>query len=330
MPKVSLIIPCYNEEKTIRLLLEAILVQTFPMVDMEVIIADGMSEDGTREEIQAFCTEHPELLVKIVDNQRRIIPAALNIAIHEASGEYIVRLDAHSKPDPQYIETSIRDLEEGKGTNVGGIWRIQPGGPGLIAKAISLAARHPLGVGDALYRYTTQASEVDTVPFGAFRRSLVNEIGGYDESLLTNEDYEFNTRIRQRGGKIWLDPRIQSVYFSRSTLGGLARQYWRYGYWKLRMLKRYPATLRWRQAIPPLFVLSLFILGLLSPFWNLARIALLIEVVLYIGTLIIGSFVPAYKNKDFRLAFMIPVAIMTMHFCWGAGLLRSLITSDLK
>ncbi len=330
MPKVSLIIPCYNEERTIRLLLEAILVQTFPMVDMEVIIADGMSEDGTREEIRAFCGAHPELMVKIVDNPRRIIPAALNIAIHEASGEYIVRLDAHSKPDPQYIETSIWDLEEGKGTNVGGIWRIQPGGPGLIAKAISLAAGHPLGVGDALYRYATQASEVDTVPFGAFKRSLVSEIGGYDESLLTNEDYEFNTRIRQRGGKIWLDPRIQSVYFSRSTLGGLARQYWRYGYWKLRMLKQYPATLRWRQAIPPLFVLSLFILGLLSPFWNLARIALLIEVVLYIGALIGGSLVPAFKNKDFRLAFMIPVAIMTMHFCWGAGLLRSLITSDRK
>lgn len=330
MPKVSLIIPCYNEEKTIRLLLEAILAQSFPLEDLEVIIADGMSEDGTRQEILAFCDEHPELFVKIVDNPRRIIPAALNIAIGEAQGEYIVRLDAHSKPDPLYIETSIRDLEEGKGTNVGGVWKIQPGGPGLIAKAISLAAGHPLGVGDALYRYATQASEVDTVPFGAFRKSLVNEIGGYDESLLTNEDYEFNTRIRQRGGKIWLDPRIQSVYFSRSTLEGLARQYWRYGYWKLRMLKRYPATLRWRQAIPPLFVFSLFTLGLLSPFWCLARIALLIEVVLYIGALLAGSLAPALKNKDPRLAFMIPIAIMTMHVFWGAGFIYSLISSDRK
>ena len=126
-----------------------------------------------------------------------------------------------------------------------------------MAQSIAAAASHPLGVGDALYRHASKASQVDTVPFGAFKRELLALVGFFDESLLTNEDYEFNTRIRKSGGTIWLDPAIRSVYFARPTLAALARQYSRYGFWKWRMLRRYPETLRWRQGLPPLFVLSL-------------------------------------------------------------------------
>ncbi len=209
------------------------------------------------------------MLIRLVDNPLRNIPAAFNSALRAATGDYIVRLDAHSEPAPDYIERCLEDLRSGKGQIVGGIWMIRPSGPGWMARSIAAAAAHPIGVGDALYRYTTQAGTVDTVPFGAFRRDLIERIGAFDEKLLTNEDYEFNTRVRQGGGTVWLNPAIRSVYYARPGLAELIRQYWRYGFWKFQMLRRYPATLRWRQALPPVFVLSLVLLALAGLFWPL-------------------------------------------------------------
>ncbi len=219
---VSIIVPCYNEEKRIRFLLDAIFAQTYPRALLDVTIADGRSTDQTREVIANFQHEHPDLRLQVIDNSNRSIPSALNRAIKASSGEVILRLDAHSGPYPDYVEKSVAALEAGKGDNVGGVWEIRPGAQTWMARAIAVAAAHPLGVGDALYRHATQAASVDTVPFGAWRRILLEKVGGYDESLLSNEDYEFNTRIRQLNGRIWLDPSIRSIYFARSTFGALA------------------------------------------------------------------------------------------------------------
>jgi succinoglycan biosynthesis protein ExoA len=153
MPILSVIVPCYNEEKTIGLLLDAIYCQEFPRPEVEVVIADGFSGDRTRQVIADFQTSHPDLELLIVDNPARIIPAALNAAIRSCRGEYIVRLDAHSVPAPDYLKRCLAALETGKGDNVGGIWQIQPGGEGWMARSIAAAAAHPLGVGDAFYRY---------------------------------------------------------------------------------------------------------------------------------------------------------------------------------
>jgi succinoglycan biosynthesis protein ExoA len=330
MPLVSIIIPCYNEQATIRLLLEAIYQQTFPRENLEVIIADGLSTDRTRIEILNFQEKNPDLLIRVVDNPKKIIPAALNRGLEAASGLYIVRLDAHSMPESNYVQLCIADLEAGLGENVGGVWEIQPGSKGWIARSIAKAVSHPLGVGDALYRYATQPSIVETVPFGAFRRDTFLRLGNFDESLLTNEDYEFNTRLRLQGGKVWLDPQIRSVYFSRPDLAALARQYWRYGYWKWRMLRRYPTTLRWRQALPPLFTASLIGLGLLSIWFWFARIGLGFEIALYFLILLIGSLQVAVRQKDLRLWIGVPLAIATMHIFWGAGFLWSMITNTVK
>ncbi len=323
MPTVSIIVPCYNEQATIRLLLDAISQQTYPRAEMEVVIADGQSTDGTRTEIEAFQQSTPDLQVRVVENPARVIPAALNQALKAVRGAYIVRVDAHSVPQPDYVARSVAALEAGRADNVGGVWQIAPGGPGWVAQAIALAAAHPLGVGDASYRYTEQAQYVDTVPFGAFRRSLIEEIGPFDETLLTNEDYEFNVRIRQAGGTIWLDPAIRSKYYARASLGALARQYWRYGFWKARMLRRYPATLRWRQALPPLFVFSLLglaVVGLWLPWvgWLLA-----LELAVYFLILTLASAKPALKKSSLPLIFGVPLAIATMHVCWGSALIWS-------
>jgi len=325
MPSVSIIVPCYNEQSTIQLLLNAIYSQTFARQDLEVVIADGLSIDNTRQEIQSFQQAHPDLTVRIVDNPQRIIPAGLNQALSAAEGEIIIRLDAHSMPYEDYVQLCVEAVQAKKGDNVGGQWEIQAGGKAWQARSIAAAAAHPLGVGDARYRLGGQAQEVDTIPFGAFHKSLVVRVGNFDESLLTNEDYEFNTRVRQSGGRVWFDPAIRSKYIARPKLSDLARQYWRYGYWKLRMLRRYPGAFRWRQ-LAGFFVISFPLLAIMGIWFGLARWLLGLEVVIYLLALLLAGTQLAIKNRDLALILGVPLAIATMHFSWGTAFIWSMIS----
>jgi hypothetical protein len=265
--------------------------------------------------------------VRIVDNPLRSIPSAVNLAIESSRAEIIVRLDAHSKPYPDYVERCVAALEDDRGDNVGGVWEIHPGADTWIAKSIAVAAAHPLGVGDALYRHAKHAAVVDTVPFGSFKRELVARIGYFDESLLTNEDYEFNTRIRKAGGRIWLDPSIRSVYFARSSLKELMKQYWRYGFWKWRMLRRYANTLRWRQALPPVFVLSMITLGSLSLFIRPMGWILAVQIFGYLLVLLLAGLQAGIRDQKSYLWGGLPLAISVMHISWGSGFLWSILTS---
>jgi succinoglycan biosynthesis protein ExoA len=330
MPLISIIVPCYNEEATIGSLIEAILNQTFPIQETEVIISDGLSTDSTREVISSFQQAHPELSLTIVDNTLSKIPSGLNRALETSAGEYVIRFDAHSIPAPDYIEKCMQALESGKGENVGGVWMIVPGADNWISRSIAIAAAHPIGAGDARYRVGGDAQAVDTVPFGAFRRDLIDRIGPFDENLLTNEDYEFNVRVRKSGGIVWFDPEIRSTYIARSTLKELAEQYWRYGYWKSQMLNRYPETLRWRQALPPIFILSCISLVFLSLISTTARLLLIVEVLLYLLTTLWVGVSFSIKRRDFGYMLGIPLAIATMHLSWGTAFLRGLLSSFIR
>jgi hypothetical protein len=186
-----------------------------------------------------------------------------------------------------------------------------------------------MGAGDALYRIGARAGPVDTVPFGAFRRQLLQQVKGFDETLLTNEDYEFNVRIRRSGGVVWLDPRIVSGYVARRTLGGLAAQYWRYGFWKCRMLLRYPGTTRWRQALPPLFVGGLLCLAIGSVFWPKAMVGLILAAGIYILAIVGAGIAMAARSQEGWLILGGALALATMHLAWGAGFIWSLLTSPL-
>lgn len=325
-PSVSIIVPCYNEEKTIRKLLDSILAQTYPLGQLELIVSDGMSTDQTRAVIASFQEEHPQLNLRVVENPARTIPSGLNQAIRQARGELIIRLDAHSMPIPEYVERCVDAHRSGKGDNIGGVWDIRAGENTWVAESIACAAAHPLGVGDAMYRLNAHEGAVDTVPFGSFRRALIDRIGFYDEDLLANEDYEFNARLRAAGGVVWLDPSIRSIYFSRTTFSKLASQYWRYGYWKWRMIRRYPRTLRWRQALPPLFVSSLLVLIMLSLWFTPAKILLTAQALSYLGVLTLAGLILAGKARKPFLILGLPVAIAAMHFAWGAGFIWSFIT----
>ena len=321
---VSVIVPCYNEERTIQLLLKALLKQSFPLDKMEVVIADAESEDQTIEKIREFSALEPSLNIRVVKNFQRTIPAAVNLAAREAKGKYLVRLDAHSIPDKNYIKNSVDLLESGQAQNVGGIWDIQPGNQTCVAKAIARAASHTFGAGDAGYRLAAKAGFVETVPFGAFAKETFENLGGFNEDLLSNEDYEFNARLKKAGGKIWLDPSIKSQYFARKNFSELARQYSRYGYWKFRMLRSHPSTLRWRQAIPPIFVSIILGVTLLSLFWQFARIILAAILMIYLTSLLLVSISEVIKTRKICYLNLI-VAFAIMHLCWGGSFIFSMV-----
>jgi succinoglycan biosynthesis protein ExoA len=325
MPLVSVIIPCYNEQKRIASLLEAIYSQTYPCSEMEVVVADGSSSDGTLARIDEFKNSHPELNILVIENPRRNIPTALNLAIQASRGDIILRIDAHAQPYPDYIERCVESLSIGLGDNVGGIWEILPGDGSWMAASIARAASLPIAVGNASYRHATKPAYVDTVPFGAFKRELFALIGFFDESLLTNEDYEFNTRILESGGRIWLDPGIRCKYFARTTLPELVKQYWRYGYWKGKMLKRYPASIKWRQAIPPLFIMSLILTIITAIIRYDLWFIPICEIAFYCLVLLATSLRIAYMERKPHFLISIPLAVSSMHFSWGLGLLWSMI-----
>lgn len=327
---VSVVIPCLNEEKTIREVLDALANQSYPQDLMEIVIADGGSTDGTHQVIDDYQAAHPHLKLKWVNNPKRIIPAGVNVAMLASSGEIIVRMDAHSIPQQDYVALCVEALEAGKGENVGGRWDIMPSNDSWIAKSIALAAGHPIGVGDAQYRHSDQAAIVDTVPYGAFYRKTLDQIGLFDETLIANEDYEFNTRIREAGGRIWFDPNIRCQYFARPNLSRLAKQYWTYGFWKVQMLKRYPRTIRWRQFLPPTFVLGLLVLAILGAFSKLARLGLLAIVAVYCLVLLLVGYRFAVNERQPALLIGVPLAIATMHFSWGAGFLVGLFSKKRK
>ena len=323
---VSLIVPCYNEELTIGLLLDAILRQTYPVEDIQVIIADGQSTDGTRDVIERFSQANPSLNIQIVENPNRIIPSGLNAALDHAQGEVIIRLDAHSIPHPDYVEKCLEVIEKTNAANVGGVWEIKPATDKWAARAIACAASNPLGAGDARYRFGGTAGEVETVPFGAFQKVWMERVGRFDETLLTNEDYEYNYRIRQSGGSIWYDPSIRSIYFARRDFFSLVKQYFRYGYWKAVMLSRNPASLRWRQALPVLFVFGIIILGLLSIWSMWARLLFSGYLGLYLVITLLTGIVEAVRNKDIGLVLGFPLALWTMHLSWGFAFIWAILS----
>ena len=324
---VSVVIPCYNEERFIGKVLENLAGQ-HPPEHYEIIVVDGMSTDGTRAAVTEFMRSHAEMVVRLVDNPARNIPTALNLGIEEARHEIIVRMDAHSVPSENYVRRCVEGLQGGRAAVVGMPWRIRASDETLSARSIALAVAHPFGIGDAKYRMANSESQlVDTVPFGAFRKSLWREVGGFDETLLANEDYDFHYRVRQRGGRILLDSGGHSIYFARNSLGALAAQYSRYGRWKAQMVKRHPRSLRLRQLVAPLFVVALVVLTVLSLFWPVALWALMAVVLPYAALAAFVAFKLARREKDWRLWPFILVAFPVIHIAWGSSFLTGLMHS---
>ena len=324
---VSVVIPCYNEERFIGKVLDN-LADQYTHALYEIIIVDGMSTDDTRARVSEFIERRPEINVRLVENPVRNIPSALNLGIESARHEIIVRMDAHSVPSANYVRRCVERLSENDVSIVGMPWRIRASAETVAARAIALAVAHPFGIGDAKYRLAVEESQfVDTVPFGAFRKSLWRETGGFNEQLLANEDYDFHYRVRQRGGRILLDAGAHSDYFARGSFKALATQYFRYGRWKAQMVKRSPRSLRLRQLVAPFFVLSIVSLTLLSLWRRLALAALALVIIPYLALATFFAFKLSRRAEDLRLLPAIVLAFLLIHITWGSSFLMGLFHS---
>jgi len=321
---VSVVIPCFNEQRFITSVLEN-LANQYDRDRYEIIVVDGRSTDRTREVVAEFAERNPEVCIQIVDNPARNIPTALNLGIAAAIGDLIVRMDAHSVPSDGYVRRCVERLSSGTVSVVGMPWRIKPGADSQSARAIAVAVAHPFGIGDAQYRLQVpEARLVDTVPFGSFKKSLWMELGGFNEELLANEDYDFNYRVRKRGGQVLLDPTEHCDYYARATLQDLAAQYARYGHWKAQMVKLQPLSIRARHLVAPAFVTSLLGFGLLSIWSAHARVALLAV----LGTYFLCSgFVAvslAVRAHELKLIPFIVASFFCIHVTWGLSFLKGL------
>jgi GT2 family glycosyltransferase len=252
----------------------------------------------------------------------------MNAGIAATDADIIVRLDGHCRPAPDYIERCLAALALPDAGVAGGVWKIEPGAPGLTARAIAAVLSHPLASGGADYRQPPRATDggaraVDTVPFGAFRRELWERLGGFDESLLRNQDYDFNYRVRLTGLDVILDPSIVSVYKARATFSALARQYFDYGFWKVVMLRKFPASIRLRQLLPLLLVpviAALAAWALISESWlPLAPIAV------YAALNLVGATQASWRAGDARLIPAATMALLTLQSAWSAGAWVSLL-----
>src|SRR6266498_264038 len=325
---VSVVIPCYNEERFIGKALQN-LIDQYDSQRYEIIVVDGMSDDGTREVIAEFSHSHPELSVRVIENPARTIPAAINLGVGAARGMIIARIDAHAVASENYIRRCVEVLRAGDAAVVGMPCRVCPGAITVMAQAIALAVSHSFGIGDAKYRLNSGSARqesVDTVAFACFKKSLWQELGGFNEELLTNEDYDFNYRVRARGGRVVLDRSGHCDYFARTTLEGLASQYFRYGGWKARMVKLHPRSIKLRHLVAPTFVASIILLTTIGFWWNLAWWLLVIELTIYLALAVFfGWRITREVKSGLSIKFLMPVVFFTIHSLWGVSFLVGLL-----
>jgi len=330
MDTVSVIIPCYNEERFIGKALEQLAPQ-FEPDRYEIIIIDGMSDDNSRKVIDDFRKRRPDLSVSLVENPARNIPTALNLGIAAARGNIIARMDAHAVPSNGYIRRCVEVLQMDSVGAVGMPCMVRPGADTLVARAIAAAVSHPFGIGDAKYRLGSNGpaqEAVDTVAFACFRKSVWEELGGYNEALHTNEDYDFNYRVRRSGRPVILDRGGHCDYFARTTVRRLAAQYWRYGGWKAQMIRLQPRSMKLRHLVAPVFVLSLIALAVLGLVWSPARWLFFIEVALYLlAALVAGWQATKGTDRSPGLILLMPLVFATIHLTWGTSFLGGLLSS---
>jgi glycosyltransferase involved in cell wall biosynthesis len=323
LPYVSLIIPCRNEENFIEGCLRSIFLQDYPKDKFEVILVDGDSTDKTIEKASAFKN------VKIISNIKKIVPISMNIGIEKSSGLYIIRIDVHCEYPKNYIYSLVTNSIRLNSDNIGAVIRTLPVNDSLEAKSIAIAISHPLGVGNSFFRVgSTKIREVDTVPFGCYRRDVFDDIGFYDEDLIRNQDDELNARLIQNGGRIILLPDLVVNYYSRDKINKVCIMFFQYGLYKplVNSKLRKPGSLR--QFIPLFFVIFI-IIGFFLSFINLMFLKFFIlYILIYLFTLLAISL--KLSGKNFRLFFLLPVVFFSIHFSYGWGYLIGLKKIVLK
>lgn len=318
-PFVSIIMPVFNEEKFIERSLMAVLKQDYPPDLLEVIIADGMSTDRTREIVSAIRLKQPN--VRLISNPQRIVPCGLNLAIAAARGDVIVRLDGHCEYPNDYVRRVVELRDRTGADNVGGV--LVPMGTSYVQQAVAAAYHSPVGLGGAALRGNSPAGEtvreVDAVHGGCWKRNRLLEVGGFDETMVRNQDDELSFRLRKSAGRILQNSAIRVKYHVRDSFRKLFLQFFQYGYWKVRVVRKHPRQASARHFIPGMFVLLLMASAASAPFSRIGFWTLLAMTGFYLSTLIIVTSVQ--RAVSFGLLPGVITALTMMHFGYGLGFL---------
>jgi len=318
LPFVSAIIPCRNEEKYIGKCLDSITQQDYPKENLEVLVVDGESQDKTKEAVGEYVKKYS--YIKILDNPKKITPAAMNIGIENAKGEIVMKLDAHTTYERNYISKCIFYLKKYKADNVGGILISLPSKDTLVPKAIAISLGSPFGAGNSYIKIGAREPKwVDAVAFGCFRKEIFKKIGPYDERMIRSQDLELNQRLRKNGGKILLAPDIVGYYYPSSNLRSFFRHNFADGLWVTYPLKFGKFVFSWRHLLPLFFVVSLIVLLVISYFLKFFFWVFLGVLALYLLANFYYSFSISLKRKKLGYLFIMPIVFAIRHFGYGLG-----------
>ncbi len=314
-PAVSVVMPARDAAGSVAAAMRAALAQEYPG-DLELVVAVAAGSDGTRSAALEVADVDPRVIV--VENPEGTASAGLNLAIRRCRGDVVVRCDAQALLPAGYVLRAVRTLDETGADVVGGMQAASGTTP--LERAIAIGMTTPVGTGGPRFRVGGEPGPTDTVYLGVFRRSTLRTVGLFDEAMVRNQDYELNHRIRSEGGTVYFDPELTVAYRPRHTLRGLWRQYFDYGTWKRRMLRRHPESIRARQLAAPLLVIGL-VASIVLAFTPWRALALVIPGA-YALALLATAAVELIRRRD-PAALLAPATVATMHLAWGIGFLGS-------
>jgi len=319
-PTVTIIVPCRNEREHIEGTLNEILALDEPAGGCELIVADGMSDDGTREVLARMANDNARL--RVIDNTGQIVSTGLNRAIQASRGSIIIRMDAHTSYAHDYLQRCVDTLLHTCADNVGGPWVAK--GTGRTGGAIAAAFNSPFASGGSRGHRPSYEGPVDTVYLGCWPRRVFDQFGPFDEELVRNQDDEYNLRLARSGGMVWQSCSIKSSYTVRGSLRALLRQYLQYGYWKVRIIQKHRMPASFRHLVPAAFVLALTVLAVASPFLQPAAIILGMLFGAYVATNATASIRTAARSSWAHLP-LLPAIFASFHFGYGIGFLHGLV-----
>jgi len=313
------LIPTLNEENFIEDCIYSLINGNYPNKLIELIVIDGGSTDQTLDRIAKL--DKGQCSIKCIHNDKKIVPSAINMGGASASNDVILLAGAHAIYHEDYILYSVETLISEQCASVGGV--ITPIAKTPKGKAIALATSSKFGIGNAKYRYAKDKQSVDTVFAGCFLKSSIDEIGGFNEKWVRNQDYEFNFRLRAQVGKIILDPRIKCQYYCRETITSLSNQYRDYGYWRFYTSLRHPSSFTIRQAIPNLLLLGLFISLVITLCGSWLGIVLPL---IYLCANIAASIQLCFERNDYQHLMLFVIIFTTLHLSWALGFFKGALT----
>lgn len=319
--EISVVIPARNEEHHIEATLASVRAQT--RENLQIIVVDNASTDQTPDIVRRLSAEDDR--IELLANPAVSIPKSLNVALAAARGRWFVRVDAHSTIPPDYVDKAVTRLEEGNWAGVGG--RKDAVGTTPEGKAIAVALSSKFGVGNSVYHYGTEVQTVDHIPFGSYRTDLLKEMGGWNQDLVANEDYELDYRLRKAGHKLLFDPAISISWECRQSLAELWKQYRRYGKGKADVAELHPESLALRHLAAPALVAA-WAVALLLPGRHKKRRRLL-AFAPYAAVLALATKENLESVEGDAATYALPAAFVAMHVGWGVGFWEQLIANKI-